>query len=125
MASVCYIVSEWTTPRFKQAIRNRISAWMMSQIPFDHPHIDWDSQDLYEEFSRFRNHVGFVFDRPLSKLKAEEKAGWLGTWIGLRGREIYKMLQWGEGEQKDPIKVLDELEAYLRPQKTSASQGVR
>ena len=46
----------------------------MSQIPFDHPHIDWDSQDLYQEFSRFRNHVGFVFDGPLSKRKPEEKA---------------------------------------------------
>ena len=90
---------------------------MTSQIPFDSPHIDWDSQDLYQEFSHFRNHVGFVFDGPLSKLKAEEKAGWLGTWIGPEGREIYKTLQWGEGEQKDPGKVLDKLEAYVRPRK--------
>ena len=90
---------------------------MMSQIPFDHPHIDWDSQDLYQEFSRFRNHVGFVFDGPLSKLKAEEKAGWLGTWIGPQGREIYKMLQWGGGEKGGPEKVLDKLEAYVRPRK--------
>ena len=88
---------------------------MMSQIPFDHPHIDWDSQDLYQEFSRSRNHVGFVFDGPLSKLKAEEKAGWLGTWIGPQGREIYKTLQWEEGEKADPVKVLDKLEAYVRP----------
>ena len=87
----------------------------MSQIPFDHPHIDWNNQDLYQEFSRFRNHVGFVFDGPLSKLKAEEKAGWLGTWIGPQGREICKTLQWGEGEKGDPEKVLDKLEAYVRP----------
>ena len=89
----------------------------MSQIPFDHPQIDWDSQDLYQEFSRFRNHVGFVFDGPLSKLKAEEKAGWLGTWIGLQGREIYKTLHWEEGEKANPVKVLDKLEAYVRPRK--------
>ena len=73
-------------PRVKEAIRNRISSQTMSQIPFDHPHIDWDSQDLCQEFSRFRSHVRFVFDGPLSKLKAVEKAGWLGTWIGPQGR---------------------------------------
>lgn len=104
-------------PRVKQTIRNQISSQMTSQIPFDSPHIDWDSQDLYQEFSRFSNHVGFVFDGPLCKLKAEEKAGWLGTWMGPQGREIYKTLQWGEGEQKDPGKVLDKLEAYVRPRK--------
>ena len=89
----------------------------MSQIPFDHPHIDWDSQDLYQEFSRFRNHVGFVFDGPLSKLNAEEKAGWLGTWIGPQGWEIYKTFQWEEVETANPVKVLDKLETYVQPQK--------
>ena len=34
---------------------------MMSQISFDHPYIDWNNQDLYQEFSRFPNHV--VSDR--------------------------------------------------------------
>ena len=89
----------------------------MSQIPFDHPHIDWDNNDLYLELSLFYNHVGFVFNGPLSKLKAEEKAGWLGTWIGPQGREIYKTLQWEEGEKANQVKVLNKLEAYLRPRK--------
>ena len=44
--------------------------------------------------------VSFLFDRPLSKLKAEEKAGWLGTWIGPQGREIYMTLQWEESEKE-------------------------
>ena len=70
----------------------------MSQIPFDHPHIDWDNNDLYLELSLFYNHVGFVFNGPLSKLKAEEKAEWLGTCTGSQGQEIYKTLHWGEGE---------------------------
>ena len=60
-------------PRIKEAIRNPISSQTMSQIPFDHPHIDWDSQDLYQEFSRFRNHVGFVFDRPTANSKQKKK----------------------------------------------------
>ena len=89
----------------------------MSHIKFDHPHIDWDNQNLYQEFSRFRNHFGFVFDGPLSKLKGEEKARWLGTWICPQGREIDKTLQWGEGEEGNPVKVLDKLEAYVRPRR--------
>jgi len=41
--------------------------------------------------------LAFVFEGPLSKLKAEEKAGWLGTWTGPQDREIIKTLQWKEG----------------------------
>ena len=89
----------------------------MATIPFDHPQIDWDSADLYQEFIRFRNHVEFVFDGPLSTQKDKEKAGWLGTWIGHQGREIYKTLSWNEGEKADPVKVLDKLENYVRPRK--------
>ena len=61
-----------------------------------------------------------MFEGALSKLKAEEKASWLGTWIDPQGQEIYKTLQWEEGEKADPVKVLDKLEAYLRPRKNKA-----
>lgn len=56
---------------------------------FEHPKIDWDAADLYKEFERFRCHVSFVFDGPLSGLEAKRKAGWLGTWIGEQRREIF------------------------------------
>ena len=55
---------------------------------FEHPKIDWDAPELFQEFDRFRSHVSFVFDGPLSGLEAKQKAGWLGTWIGEQGREI-------------------------------------
>ena len=47
----------------------------MAVANFEHPHIDWDSEDLYQEFSRFKSHVEFVFAGPLAKAKDEEKAG--------------------------------------------------
>ena len=84
----------------------------MATMNFEYPQIDWDSEDLYQEFSRFRNHIGFVFEGPLSKLTDKQKAGWLGTWIGSQGREIYKTLSWTEGEKDDPQKVLDKFESY-------------
>ncbi|KAK0156522.1 Apoptosis-stimulating of p53 protein 1 [Merluccius polli] len=77
--------------------------------------IDWDT--LFQEFSRFRSHVTFVFDGPLSNLSAKQQAGWLGTWIGEQGREVYKTLAWGDGEKEDPDKVLDKFANYIRPRK--------
>ncbi|KAJ8370263.1 hypothetical protein SKAU_G00102910 [Synaphobranchus kaupii] len=84
---------------------------------FEHPKIDWDAADLYQEYERFRSHVGFVFAGPLSELENKAKAGWLGTWIGEQGREIYKTLEWGNGEKEDPAKVLEKFAAYIRPRK--------
>ncbi|XP_031436483.1 uncharacterized protein LOC105909398 [Clupea harengus] len=89
----------------------------MALSQFEHPKIDWDASDLYQEFERFRSHVTFVFDGPLSDLVAKRQAGWLGTWIGEKGREVYKALVWGEGEKEDPAKVLDKFANYIRPRK--------
>ncbi|KAK0143702.1 hypothetical protein N1851_008363 [Merluccius polli] len=84
---------------------------------FEHPRIDWDAADLYKEFERFRSHVSFVFDGPLSELEAKQQAGWLGTWIGEQGREIYKTLTWADGEKENPARVLDKFANYVRPRK--------
>lgn len=89
----------------------------MATSQFEHPKIDGDAPDLYEEFERFRSHVTFVFDGPLSELEAKQRAGWLGTWIGEQGREIYKTLNWADGEKGDPVKVLDKFAGYIRPRK--------
>ena len=32
----------------------------MALANFDHPQIDWDSDDLYQEFSRFKSHAFFI-----------------------------------------------------------------
>lgn len=84
---------------------------------FDHPKIDWDASDLYKEFERFRSHTSFVFDGPLSGITAKQQAGWLGTWVGEQGREVYKTLAWEDGDKKDPVKVLDKFANYIRPRK--------
>lgn len=89
----------------------------MMASSFEHPKIDWDASDLYLEFERFRSHVGFVLAGPLSDLEANQHAGWLGTWIGEQGREIYKTLEWADGEKEDPEVVLDKFAAYVRPRK--------
>ncbi len=72
---------------------------------------------MYQEFERFRSHVSFIFDGPFSELTAKKQAGWLGMWIGEQGREIYKTLNWADGEKEDPVKVLDKFASYIRPRK--------
>ena len=57
--------------------------------------------------------------RSTNSKQRTEKAGWIGTCTGPQRREIYKTLDWGEGEEEDPVKVLDKLEAYVRPRKKS------
>lgn len=89
----------------------------MASSQFEYPNIDWDASDLYQEFERFRSHVTFVLDGPLSDLTAKQQAGWLGTWIGKQGREVYKTLTWAEGEKEDPSKVLDKFANYIRRHK--------
>ena len=81
----------------------------MASAAFEHPKIDWEAADLYQEFERFRSHVDFVFAGPLSELEAKQRAGWLGTWIGEQGREIYRTLNWtDDAEKQDPVKVLSD-----------------
>ncbi|KAJ8305094.1 hypothetical protein KUTeg_017354 [Tegillarca granosa] len=84
---------------------------------FDQPLFNWEASDTFQEFQRFRQHVNFTFKGPLCKSDAKDKAGWIGLWIGQQGREIYKTLTWDEGEEDAPDKILDKLEAYVRPRK--------
>lgn len=89
----------------------------MATPQVEHPLIDWEAADLYQEFDRFRSHVNFFFDGPLSELTAKQQAGWLGTWIGGQEREIYKTLTWEDGKRDDPEEVLKKSEKYIRPRK--------
>lgn len=98
-------------------LSSTVSTCVAMTMQFEHPKIDWDAADLYQEFQRFRSHVSFVFAGPLSALVSRQKAGWIGTWIGEQGREIYKTLEWADGEKDDPVKVLDKFAGYIRPRK--------
>ncbi|CAL9691891.1 unnamed protein product [Knipowitschia caucasica] len=44
-------------------------------MQFEFPKIDWEAADLYQEFQRFRSHVGFVFAGPLSARREQGKGG--------------------------------------------------
>ncbi len=59
-----------------------------------------------------------MFEGPLADDCEEKKAGWIGTWIGPLGRDIYKTLEFASVyDKKKPKVVLDKFEAYVRPRK--------
>lgn len=84
---------------------------------FEQPAFNWTAADVYQEFSRFKQHVEFTFKGPLAKSEKKDKAGWLGMWIGQQGREIYKTFTFNPNEEDDPTVILTKLEDYVRPRK--------
>lgn len=92
---------------------------------FEHPCMNWDAKDTYQEYRRFRQHCEFTFKGPLCKAADKDKAGWLGMWIGQQGRESYKTFTWEENEEDDPKVVLDKKEMYVRQRKNKRVAGFR
>ena len=90
---------------------------MATNFQFEYPVLDWDAQDTYKEFIRFRQHVDFVFKGPLAKASDKDRAGWIGMWIGRQGKEVYKTLTWQEAEEDNPTAILDKLVDYVGPRK--------
>ena len=89
----------------------------MAALPFEQPRFDWQAGDLYQEFCRFKQHVGFIFKGPLAKSDNKHKAGWIGMWIGQEGREVYKTFVFQNEDEDKPEKILEKLENYVRPKK--------
>ena len=48
-----------------------------------------------------------------------DKVGWLGLWIGLQGREIFKTLtsSWAESEKDKTDTILQKFWDFVRPKK--------
>jgi hypothetical protein len=90
--------------------------------------MNWDAPNLEQEFHRFTTHCGFMFSGPLSAKRQVEKVGYLMTYIGDKGREIYSTFTWepantdGEGHdvpaENDTVKgVTDKFRIHCAPKK--------
>jgi len=88
-----------------------------SGMNFEHPSLNWGASDMYQEYSRFKQHVEFTFKGPLATTDEKHKCGWLGMWINQQGREIYKTLNFVDDKEEDPDKILQKIEVYVRPRR--------
>lgn len=89
------------------------------------PSMNWKAMNLDQEFRRFKLHCDFVFDGPLASKNAAAKAGYVMTWLGDKGREIYSTMTWapavGENaaENKTPEGIFNKFENYVKPKKNT------
>ena len=90
---------------------------MATNIQFDHPRMDWGARHLYSEYQRFKQHVEFTCQGPLAGTNPKVLAGWMGMWLGQEGREVFKTLQWDDGEMEDHAKIIEKFQDYISPQK--------
>ena len=88
--------------------------------------MNWQANDLYGEWKRFKQHCQFTFGGPLSNKTEKEKVNYLMTYIGDKGREIYLTFQWGTAERPDGTEVSErdtlsgvyqKYETYVQPKK--------
>jgi hypothetical protein len=63
---------------------------MASDKGYDWPKYRWDSHDQSKEWDRFQDHCNFVFAGRFSKATGEEKVGNFMSFMGDRGREIFR-----------------------------------
>ena len=90
----------------------------MAALSFEQPRFDWQAGDMYKEFCRFKQYVGFIFKGPLAKSDNKHKAGWIGMWIGQVGREVYKTFVFQNEDEDKPEKILENLNTMFALRKT-------
>ena len=97
----------------------------IASIAFNQPWFDWQTGDLYQEFCRFKQHVGFIFIGPLDKSDNKHRAGWIGIWIGQEVREVYKTFVFKNEDREWTEKILEKLDNYDRPKKNKTMDRLR
>ena len=54
-----------------------------------HPHMNWETGNLTENWKRFKQHAELMFSGPYSEKSEEEKCSYLLIWVGEKGRDVY------------------------------------
>ena len=80
---------------------------------------NWDPQDAYWEFQRFKQHVEFPFKGPLAKSDKPDRAGWLGKWIDPTRRRVLQKNHIGSRPTRWSDAVLSKLEKSVKTAKNN------
>ncbi len=78
--------------------------------------MQWDSENLKENWRRFKQHVELMFSGPLKSRAEAEKCSYLLIWVGQKGRDIYNT--WSDISETDRGKLktyFDRFEKHVNP----------
>ena len=83
---------------------------------FTPPCMNWQAQDLPDEFARFKQYCNLIFQGPYKGKADAEKASFILLWIGRCGIDIYNSWSWGsEGDENKPATIWEKFEKHLAP----------
>ena len=86
-------------------------------INFVPPTFSWDSPNLHTQHKIFKQKVEFAFKGLYKDNNAASKVRAILNWLGDNAYEIYELLYWAAGDDKDdPEKVLEAFENYFKPE---------
>ena len=83
---------------------------------FTPPAMNWQTADINDEFSRFKQYRGLVFSGPFATKSDNEKASYILLWIGRQGVNIYNSFVWANEENKTKPEIIwAKFEKHLAP----------
>ena len=80
------------------------------------PVMQWDGENLKENWRRFKQHVELMFFGPLRSKNEAEKCSYLLIWVGQKGRDIYNT--WSDVSETNRGKLktyYDRFEKHVNP----------
>ena len=80
------------------------------------PSMNWDSQNLPEQWKKFEAHAQLMFSGPLAEKSEIIKISYLLIWVGEKGRDIRSTWNLSEAEAKLLKTYYDKYKAHVTPQ---------
>ncbi|KAI8516719.1 hypothetical protein Bbelb_053000 [Branchiostoma belcheri] len=83
-----------------------------------HPSMNWDADDLVEEFKKFKQKTELAFKSFLKDTEPEQQVSYILLWVGSQGLDLFNSWEFtGEdaGDAKKPDKILEKFETHLEP----------
>ena len=81
------------------------------------PRINWSSDNLESEWTKFENHAKLMFIGPLAGKTAKQQCAYLLIWAGEQGREIFSTFDLIEAEKEDVDTYLTKFREYAAPKR--------
>ena len=86
----------------------------MASAGFSPPSLNWETQNVAEEFRRFKQYCELIFDGPFSNKSKKERISFILLWIGGPRVDIYNSWSWeDEAKKAKPEKILGRFEKHV------------